>query len=189
MRGKTGKLPNRLANGAAMKSTGPSEEQIRTWYPRLFRTALRMTGDADSASDLTQEAFLKALRSWGEFDGGALATTWLHRILVNCVCDWGRRNAVRTDYRAREWTLLTAAREQEDPSAPAQRAERLSLVRRAVEELPEAMRAVFAAVVLDGHTYKGASELLSLPVSTITSRVHEARKRIRDSLRRKFPEA
>ena len=125
-----------------MTSTGPNQEQIRAWYPRLFRTALRMTGDVQDASDLTQEAFLKALRKWDDFDGRVLPTTWLHRILVNCVCDWGRRNAVRTDYRAREWALPTAAREQEDPSAPAQRAERLSLVRRAVEALPEAMRTV-----------------------------------------------
>ena len=71
----------------------PSDEQVELWYPRLFRTALRMTGSVDVASDLTQQAFCKALARWGRFDGRSLPTTWLHSILTNCVRDWVRQKA------------------------------------------------------------------------------------------------
>ena len=39
----------------------PTEEQLSRWYPRLYRTALRLTGDPSDAADLTQQAFCNAL--------------------------------------------------------------------------------------------------------------------------------
>ena len=63
----------------------PNDEQINMWYPRLFRTALRMTGQVEIAGDLTQQAFCNALNKWELFEGKVLPTTWIHQILVNCV--------------------------------------------------------------------------------------------------------
>jgi len=65
-------------------ATRPDNQQTARWYPKLFRTAFRMTGSAENAADLTQQAFTKALTHWEEFDGEDLRASWLHRILINC---------------------------------------------------------------------------------------------------------
>jgi len=65
-----------------------------------------MTGSRDDASDLTQQAFLKALRSWDSFNGQSLPTTWLHRILVNCVTDWRRKQLAGPRQAPDEWALV-----------------------------------------------------------------------------------
>ena len=77
----------------SVSPSGPTripEGEIIRLYPRLFRTALRLTQDADAASDATQQALVQALRRWGQFTGRSQVGTWLHRIVVNCVLDLRR---------------------------------------------------------------------------------------------------
>src|SRR5437867_12782564 len=67
----------------------------RTTFDRLVlehlasaqRFAIRMTGDADAAEDLMQEALLRAHRAWQTFRGESKFTTWLFRIVINCFRD------------------------------------------------------------------------------------------------------
>ncbi|MFP3937199.1 MAG: RNA polymerase sigma factor [Phycisphaerae bacterium] len=83
----------------------PSEEQVRRWYPRLFATALRLTGNEADAADLTQQTFCSALDKWHSFDGRCLATTWLHGILMNRFRDW-LRGRTRKQHRPLDvWAL------------------------------------------------------------------------------------
>lgn len=166
----------------------PSNKQILRWYPRLFRTALRMTGNAADAADLTQEAFYRALKNWGSFDGGALPTTWLHQILINSVRDWARRRSRQVHEPFRALSAVAAKGSNGEPAEQLERRERLARLREAIEELPEVLRPAFAVTVLDGHTYEQAAELLSVPTGTIASRVHEARKLLRAAMRESFPE-
>lgn len=177
-----------MAEDRPTAAGGPTDEQVRAWYPRLFRTALRMTGSTEDAADLTQETFYKALRNWHRLDDGVLPTTWLHRILVNCVRDWARRRSVRRGRRLEQWIPSIAADEQHDAAEALRRGEQLELLRSAIEELPQGLRAAFAATVLDGYTYRQAAELLSIPVGTVASRVHQARRRVAEAMRRSFPE-
>ena len=53
----------------------------------LHRLAFRMTGSADDAEDVVQEAFIRAFRQLASYDGRAAVGTWLHRITVNCAVD------------------------------------------------------------------------------------------------------
>ena len=55
----------------------PNDEQIAVWHASLFRTALRMTGRAEDAADLTQLAFSKALNAWDQFEAHAKPIAWL----------------------------------------------------------------------------------------------------------------
>ncbi|MHC4715864.1 MAG: RNA polymerase sigma factor [Planctomycetota bacterium] len=166
----------------------PTNEQIAGWYPRLFRKALRLTGRVELAADLTQEAFCRALKGWDSFRGEALTSTWLHYILLNCVRDWHRRQAKRRHARLDEWAIAVVEDGSERPPEQLARREQLEHLREAVAGLPENLRPAFVATVLDGHTYEGAAELLSVPVGTIASRVHEARKHLRAAMRKAFPE-
>ena len=102
--------PQIEAPAQGVRVNGPSQEDVLKWYPRLYRTALRLTGNADDASDLTQQALTQALGAWDRFERGGLRTTWLHQILVNCVRDWARRAAVRAGVPFDPWGLHVAAR-------------------------------------------------------------------------------
>lgn len=135
-----------------------------------------MTGNAADAADAAQEAFFKALTAWDQFDGKAQPTTWLHRILVNCIRDRFRRDAVRPKTTLDEWALVAA--ESRPPDSPNQD-DRLARLRRAIDDLPEKLRSAFVATMLDGYSYQQTAELLSLPVGTVASRVHAARRRLR----------
>lgn len=165
----------------------PSSEDVVRWYPRLFRTALRLTGRPERAADLTQKAFYKALRRWEQFDGRASPTVWLHRILVNCVRDWARRQSLRHADSLAPWGV---ADEAPDPAGQdLDRREQLACLRQAVRALPDLLQKAFVATVLDGYTYPETAEMLAVPVGTVASRVHQARKQIRAAVRRRFPEA
>ena len=157
----------------------PSDEHIEAWYPRLFRTALRMTGNAHDAADLTQEAFCKALNGWNGFDGKAMVTTWLHRILVNCVRDWGRRQAHRPESLLDEWALVP---QRNSTTETSDRGVQLDRVRQAIEKLPAKLRLAFISTVIDGYSYQETADLLSLSVGTIASRVHAARRQLRAAI-------
>ena len=166
----------------------PSNEQIDLWYPRLFRTALRMTGNAETAGDLTQQAFCKALGRWELFEGNVLPTTWIHQILINCVRDWARRKSVHEDCILNEWDLASVPDPQEHPPERLERQEQLAHMRAAIRGLPPTLEPAFVATVLDGYTYQEASEMLAVPVGTIASRIHQARQQLNAVMRQRFPE-
>ena len=59
------------------------EELIGQFYPRIYRWALVITGDPDSADDVTQEAVIRAYRHFGTFRGDSSLSTWLYTITRN----------------------------------------------------------------------------------------------------------
>ncbi len=167
----------------------PTDEQITMWYPQLFRTALRLTGSTETAGDVTQETFCKALAGWEKFDGRSLVTTWLHRILINCIRDRQRRQLRRSNMGSfSEWRLKPIEAELPMTDEEFDRRTQLVHLRKTIEKLPDRLRVAFIATALDGRTYEQAAELLSLPVGTIASRVHEARQIVQRRMRQAFPE-
>ena len=60
------------------------EELVRRTYGDLYGLAFRMTGNADDACDVVQDAYLRAYKSRDTFRGEATVTTWLYRIVANC---------------------------------------------------------------------------------------------------------
>ncbi|KKM66644.1 hypothetical protein LCGC14_1479120 [marine sediment metagenome] len=166
----------------------PTSEQIAEWYPRLFRTAMRMTGRHDLAEDMTQEAFCRALKNWEKFNGYSLPTTWLRCILLNCVRDWQRRQSVRRCDPLDEWAL-PVSNPAGGPHDVLHKREQLQHMREAIQALPSALRPAFVATVLDGYTYKETADMLSVAVGTIASRVYEARKHVQAAMQKAYPEA
>lgn len=164
----------------------PTDQQIVQWYPRLYRSALRLTGDQDVAADLTQQTFFKGLQQWGRFEGLSQPTTWLHRILINTVHDWRRRQKVRQAEEINDWTLAVLPDDCPAADAHLDRREQLECLRKTVVELPEPLRATFVATILDGYSYRETAEMLSVPVGTVASRVFEARRIVSRQMRQRF---
>jgi len=163
-------------------------KQIEKWYPRLFRTALRLTGSTDDASDLTQQAFCKAIQSRHTFAGRGLPTTWLHRILINCVRDHLRRKTTRRTQSFDEWDMVPVDKS-EGSAERMEKDEKMKALRTAIEELSQPVRIAFVVTVIDGYSYREAAEILDVPVGTVASRVNLARRELCQTMRNAFPEA
>ncbi|MFM7069708.1 MAG: sigma-70 family RNA polymerase sigma factor [Actinomycetes bacterium] len=147
----------------------------------LWRVSMSITRHRADAEDVVQETLLRAFRSIETFDGRH-PRAWLLAIL---------RNAERNRHRRRRPELLADpdATEVLGPATPAaeveqaaEDAEFAAVVAGAVAALPDGFREVVDLVDVNGLTYHEAAELLDVPIGTVMSRLHRARRRLRDQL-------
>src|ERR687885_951768 len=83
--------------GAQRGSVADLEALFRAHWPRAYRAAYLVCGDAAAAEDIAQEAFLAAVRRLDTFDRRRPFGPWLHRIVVNRAIDWARARALRRE--------------------------------------------------------------------------------------------
>jgi RNA polymerase sigma-70 factor (ECF subfamily) len=147
----------------------------------LYDAALRLSGDLATAQDLTQETYLRALRSFDTFTPGTNCRAWLLRIQYNLFCTLYRRG--------RRMPLVWLDEGETDPSLDLPSAEpgpeeeavrRLDreAVRRAIAQLPEDFRVTVTLVDINGLTCAEAATVMGVPRGTILSRLHRARRRL-----------
>lgn len=161
---------------------------VERYQGRAYRLALRVLRDEAEAEDAVQDAFVKAYRSLDRFEGRAGFYTWLYRIVMNQCLDRKRRGR---GGRPVEWSEeLEAARdpaaELSAPSGPDGELARLEvrqLVAAAIAGLPEDARRTLELREIDGLSYQEIAEALGVPRGTVMSRLHYARKRVREALR------
>jgi RNA polymerase sigma-70 factor (ECF subfamily) len=134
--------------------------------PKLHRLAVRMTGDADDAADLLQEAFLRAHRALGRsrWDGRARVDSWLYRVVVNAALNF-RRSQSR---QARPQLDATLAPDQESRVAALQAA-------RLLAELPADQRTAFVLKEIEGLTSAEIANLCDCSEGAVEQRLVRAR--------------
>ena len=157
-------------------------EQVLPELDVLYRVALRLTRSPQQAEDLVQDVLERALRGFEGFDGRH-PRAWLLTIM---------RNAHRNDLRRRRPDLLeqdavdrlpAGGRDASDATAGQAMASQFAPdVRAAIQGLNARHRAVLVLVDLDGLSYREAAEVLEVPVGTVMSRLHRARRRVRARL-------
>ncbi len=151
--------------------------------PVLYRVALGLTGQPADAEDLVQDTLVRAYRAVGRFDG-AHPRAWLLTILRHAHINRNRR---RRPTLLSDGDSMQAVLERIGPSAPASDDLLMStqfqaVVTDALDDLPDKHRAVLALVDIDGMTYQEAADALGVPRGTVMSRLHRARKAVRDRL-------
>ena len=131
-------------------------------YEAPLRSFLARMGAGDLADDIAQEAFLKAWRAAGQFDGRARYSSWLTRIAWRCRLDHLRRRQPA---------------EQDEPEHHAGHSDE---VQDMLARLSESERA--ALILCEGHgwTHPEAAELLSMPLGTLKSTVARAKSKCRE---------
>ena len=147
---------------AARRGSGDAfDELFGRYWPRAYRAAFLVCGDADAAEDIAQEAFLAAIRALDRFDRRRPFGPWLHRIVVNRAIDHTRARALRREV-AGELLPEHAAPEPEAPD------EQLT---GALAALGSEQRAVVVLRHMLGYTPGQIAELLELPRGTVNSRL------------------
>lgn len=158
---------------------------FQTHKKRVYSVCLLMTKDAAEAEDLTQEAFLQVFRSVGSFRGDSAFSTWLYRIAVNTVL---------MKLRRRKTPPLVSLDEPVSAESPSLRRDvgtadlRLSgavdriALRRAMLELPEGCRRIFALHEVEGYQHHEIAKMLACSVGNSKSQLHKAKLKMRDLL-------
>jgi RNA polymerase sigma-70 factor (ECF subfamily) len=160
---------------------------VQRYQDRLYPTMLRLTGSADDALDLLQDAFLRAFEKLDRFQGESSFYTWVYRIAVNLALSGRRRRRVtaRLGIGGGRGELLDPQDDSSlsDPTLPLERAERDDLIQSALNSLADDHRAVVVMKEFDGLRYEEIAAILNVPVGTVRSRLHRARLDLRERLR------
>jgi RNA polymerase sigma-70 factor (ECF subfamily) len=155
----------------------------------LHAAALRLTRRAADAEDLVQETWVRAYRSFGQFQPGTSFRAWVFRIQMNAFLNKERRRGkepLATDFAVEEPPERAASTEGE---CSAEGLESLfdrhvsDEVKRAVDALPEEFRAVLVLNSVAGLSYEETAAALGCPVGTVMSRLYRARRSLRAALR------
>lgn len=163
---------------------------IRTHNQRLYRVARSIVRDNAEAEDVLQEAYMRAFTHLDGFRGQASLATWLSRIVVNEAL--GRlRSRKRRSRLAAGLEQLGAAAEiipfplpagSESPEKTMAQRQLLALVERLTDELPDGLRTVFVARVIEGLSIEETAELLGLRSETVRTRLYRARALLRQRI-------
>lgn len=149
------------------------ESELLCLLPRLRRFARSLTRDPVKADDLCQVAIERALRFRASLRDDARMDAWLFTMVRNC---WTDEQRSQGRHQSRTVSLeLVPADDLADRAAGTGPLTSMDL-RRAVERLPVEQRECVALVWIEGFAYREASEMLGLPIGTLTSRLARARK-------------
>ena len=164
-----------------MPADSPDRAAERALYEqhvdRIYRLALRMTGNAQLAEDLTQDVFLRAFNRLHQFRGDSGLGTWLHRVAISVIL-----NAItkRKAAAPRELPL--------DPSAAAaSRSAAIELdtrdrVRAAVAQLPDELRVVVLLYDVEGYQHNEIADMIGITAGACRMRLLRAHQLLRSML-------
>ena len=148
------------------------EQLLNTCYDRMFRYAMKWSGNRTNAEDITHQACLKLTRGLSQFRFESAFNTWLYRLVVNCALDWQKSHQRYTHFDPENDTEATA------PESDAEGGIQLRQVLRQIEQLGEGYRETVLLVFGEGFSHRETGEILNVSESTISWRIHEIRKRL-----------
>ncbi|MBI4576744.1 MAG: RNA polymerase sigma factor [Planctomycetes bacterium] len=170
-----------LARRAARGAPAAFEALVARHSPGAWRAARAVLGDDHAAQDAVQQAFLRAWRGLGGFQGRSAFGTWLHRIAVNTALNMRRASARRPLERPGEAVLAALEAPAAGSEAAAEAADELG---EALARLPGYYREVVMLRDLDALDCARIAERLGLPARTVETRLTRGRRFLRAALGR-----
>jgi len=163
---------------------------MRRHNRRLYRVARAVTRDDSEAEDVVQEAYSLAFTNLGKFRGDSSVATWLMRIALNEALGRLRRrrptvelSALEAEHRSDahiiQFPLMTSNC---DPERAVAQREIGRLMERAIDDLPEPFRLVFVMREIEELSVEETASLLGMPQATVKTRLHRARRLLRQAL-------
>ncbi len=174
-----------LVHRASAGDTEAFSELVNRYQNRVFHLAFSFTRDRAAADDLAQEIFLKAYLALPGFRWKAEFSTWLYRLAVNHIKDYlrkMRRKALREAplEEAQGHILLDDKDDKQEEEAVMEK--RKQLLAKVMATMPEKYRIVLTLRDVEGLAYEEIASLLGTSLGTVDSRLHRARKLLREKM-------
>lgn len=169
-----------LADRARHGDLGAFEELMHARIDAIYRLSYAIVGDEADARDATQETFIAAWRRIRELRDAERFEAWLQRIAVNSARMTLRargRRRIREIPSGDVAALATAA----DGAVVSVRSDG-DLLGAALDTLPTEQRTILVLHHLEGHGVAELAEILAVPVGTVKSRLHTARRALQGAL-------
>jgi RNA polymerase sigma-70 factor, ECF subfamily len=147
---------------------------FREHYPYVVRLAAVMTGDVDTAKDVAQDVFIVVMKGLGAFRGESALRTWLYRITLRIA---GRHAAKRRKQASPDFDFDALPGAETADSAVS-----LTELVKALGALSLESRAVLSLVAIEGLSHQAAADVLGVPVGTVWSRLHAARRQLAEAI-------
>ena len=160
---------------------GTVEELFRAYAPRLYRSAFLLSTGPAEAEALVQDTFAAAVEAWPRFEHRSTAYTWLYSILLR------RARRARAGAGRLRADAEVAALPSEGPG-PVERAElseETSVLRESLGELPPEQSEVLVLFYLEWMRYHEIAQAVGVPIGTVKSRLHAAKRALAAKLRKR----
>jgi RNA polymerase sigma-70 factor (ECF subfamily) len=179
-----------LVDLACRKVAGAFRVIMQRHNRRLYRIARAVMRSDSEAEDIVQEAYVRAFSNLAEFRGDASLATWLSRIVLNEALGRIRRHRPTADLTALEnqppsrgeIIPFPLASPQLDPERTMAQRQIQVLLEQAIDKLPDDFRIVLVARVIEEMSIEETAALFGLRTATVKTRLHRARKLLRDAL-------
>lgn len=172
-------IDDRSIQQAAEGNRSAQEVLFRSLVDRVHRLVLRIVGPAD-ADDVTQEVFIRILRSLESYRGKAAFTTWVHRVTINEALQFLRR---------KKRSPQTISLEENNPSivratelSQSDSLEQHETFELAFAQLHPEQRALLELREVYQQSYAEIAEILEIPAGTVGSRLNKARNDLQRQL-------
>ena len=181
-----------LVEGLRRQEAGAAEALVAAYGDRVYRLAIRITGNSSDAEEVVQDALWAAIRKIETFRGAAAFGSWVYRITANAA--YQKRRGRRVERNGVSWDELGPSFDELGQHVqpgidwsprlhdPVLQAELHSVLRAAIDELPEEHRATFLLHDVEGLSNSEIAETLQIKPATVKSRVHRARLFLRSRL-------
>ncbi|MDD3179845.1 MAG: sigma-70 family RNA polymerase sigma factor [Opitutaceae bacterium] len=165
------------------------DQLIRKYRERLFGVIYNLTSNREDASDLTQEAFIKAFQSIKRFQGQSSFFTWLYKIAVHSTLSHLRRNRLRSFFSLEKMNegevnpeIINALTDKQGADREAQMRELHEKLNEALQKLSIKHRTVITLFEIDGLSHAEIAEIMACSEGTVRSRLHYAKQFLQGEL-------
>lgn len=174
-----------LVTRARRGDRAAADELARSYVQPAYVLALQLLGHPEDARDAAQDALMRFFARLDRIDPERPIRPWLFAIVRNAARDLGRRRAVRRSDSldlAREEFGADVIDEAADPEADSRRGELRRDVWRALGRLTDKEREILVLRDYQDLSYAEIAQILAIPVGTVMSRLHRARRALRGLL-------
>jgi RNA polymerase sigma-70 factor (ECF subfamily) len=165
------------------------DELVIKYRERIYSVVYNLISNKEDASDLSQEAFIKAFRSIARFKGKSSFFTWLYRIAVNTSLTFLKKNRYRRFLSYENITEETGSSDVLEVLAAKTSTEKPTLIKELQHKLNEALqslsvkhRTVIVLFEIDNLSHQEIAEIMNCSVGTVRSRLHYAKKQLQSEL-------